>query len=182
MGKKILLHICCAPCAIFPIEELKKDQHDIKGFFYNPNIQPSKEFILRRESLIRYSKIEKIELLFGGYEVEEFFKKIINNLENRCFYCYKMRLGETAKVAKKIGMDAFSTTLLYSKRQKHELILDVGNEIARREGIEFLYKDFRNGWKYGIEKSKALELYRQNYCGCIFSEKERFYKNGTGIF
>lgn len=177
MAKKLLLHICCAPCLIFPLEELKKEEYEIKGFFYNPNIQPSKEYMLRRETLIKYSKVENLNVIFGEYKPENFFKSVLYDFENRCYYCYKMRLEQTAMIAKKIDAEFFTTTLLYSKRQKHELIIRLAEDIARKEKISFLYKDFRAGWKYGIEKSKSLGLYRQNYCGCIFSEKERFYKN-----
>lgn len=177
MDKKILLHICCAPCLIFPLEELKKEGYEIKGFFYNPNIQPSNEFMLRRDTLIKYSKEQNLSIDLGAYKPEDFLKKVLDDLEHRCYYCYKMRLEASAMMAKKIGAKIFTTTLLYSKRQKHDLIIKIADNIARKEKLSFLYKDFRVGWKYGIEKSKSLGLYRQNYCGCIFSEKERFYKD-----
>lgn len=181
MAKKLLLHICCAPCLIFPLEELKKEQFEIKGFFYNPNIQPSKEYMLRRDTLIKYSKMENINVIFEEYKPENFFKGVLQDLENRCYFCYKMRLEETAVKAKQIGAEFFTTTLLYSKRQKHDLIVKIAEDIAKKEKIPFLYKDFRMGWKYGIEKSKNLSLYRQNYCGCIFSEKERFYRHESEL-
>lgn len=177
MVRKLLLHICCAPCLIFPLENLKQEGYEIKGFFYNPNIQPSKEYILRKDTLIKYCKNENLDTIFGEYRPENFFKNVLNDLENRCYYCYKMRLEESAKMAKKVNAELFTTTLLYSKRQKHDLIIKIADDIAKKENLSFLYKDFRVGWKYGIEKSKSLGLYRQNYCGCIFSEKERFYKD-----
>lgn len=179
--KRILIHICCAPCSIYPLEVLHSTDTDIIGFFYNPNIHPSREYMLRRDTLISYSKKENLPVIIGDYKPEYFLEEVIGKLENRCFYCYKMRFEETAKKAKELGIKTFTTTLLYSKRQNHGLIKEIGLEIAEREGLNFYYHDFREGWKKGIEKSKELGLYRQNYCGCIFSEKERFYKNGSGL-
>ncbi len=182
MIKKLLLHICCAPCLIFPLEELRKEDYEIIAYFYNPNIHPTKEYILRRDALIKYSKLEKINIIFEDYKPENFFKNILQDLENRCYFCYKMRLEKAVIKAKQVGADFFTTTLLYSKRQKHDLILEIAKNIVKNEDVSFLYKDFRIGWRYGIEKSKEIGLYRQNYCGCIFSEKERFYRDEPELF
>ncbi|KPJ63656.1 MAG: hypothetical protein AMJ45_07115, partial [Syntrophobacter sp. DG_60] len=110
------------------------------------------------------------------YDLELFLRETIFREENRCRFCYHTRLEATAQVAKKGKFDAFTTTLLYSKFQDHELIIDIGKSLAKRYGVSFLYEDFRAGWKEGIEVSKELNMYRQQYCGCIYSEKERFCK------
>lgn len=176
--KSVLLHICCAPCSIYPIKVFKHDAYNITGYFYNPNIHPLKEFNLRKGSLKALASFENIEVLYDTYEIEKFFMHKDFFSEKRCYNCYFLRLEKTAKKAKELKKDFFTTTLLYSKRQKHDMIKMICEEIAKKEGIHFYYKDFRDGWKLGIEKSKELSLYRQNYCGCIFSEKERFYKDG----
>jgi predicted adenine nucleotide alpha hydrolase (AANH) superfamily ATPase len=175
--ERVLLHICCAPCTIYPLDTLKKMGFKIEGFFYNPNIHPSKEYMLRRDTLIKYAKMDNLEVYFGDYKPEFFFSMVTKNLEDRCRYCYQIRLEASVKKAKERGYKVFTTTLLYSKRQKHDLIKEIGESIAKKEDVEFFYYDFREGWKKGIEKSKEICLYRQNYCGCIFSEKERFYSD-----
>lgn len=108
--------------------------------------------------------------------MEDFIRNVAFRESERCRYCYHNRLQATALTAKKGKFDYFTTTLLYSKFQKHELVSSIGKSIGKSVGIPFLYKDFRTGWKQGIEESKILKLYRQAYCGCIYSEKERYYK------
>jgi predicted adenine nucleotide alpha hydrolase (AANH) superfamily ATPase len=109
-----------------------------------------------------------------GYPLEGFLRQIIFREEDRCRYCYRLRLVKTALIAKKGRFDAFTTTLLYSRFQKHDLIRSIGEEVAGEYDIPFFYRDFREGWLEGIQISKALGLYRQPYCGCIYSEKERY--------
>ena len=110
------------------------------------------------------------------YLLEEFLRNVAPSPEKRCQYCYTVRLEAAAREAKKEPFDAFSTTLLYSIYQKHDLIKEIGERVAGEVGIPFYYEDFRPGWRKGVEVSKALGLYRQQYCGCIYSEKERFTK------
>lgn len=112
------------------------------------------------------------------YDVEGFFRQVAFREHIRCRYCYSLRLESTARLAKKSHFDAFSTTLLYSKQQKHELIRSIAEEASRKFGIPFIYEDFRVGWRQGQDKAKALGIYRQQYCGCIYSEKERFHCRG----
>lgn len=171
----LFLHICCAPCLIYPLSSLKKEGWVIKGYFYNPNIHPLDEFNKRKDTLKYYSGLEKLDIIFDDYDIELYFDRYRKD-GDRCEGCYRVRLEKTAIKAKELGFHFFSTTLLYSIRQKHELIKRVGKEIEEIYNIKFYYRDFRIGWKEGIQKSKDIGLYRQNYCGCIFSHKERFYR------
>jgi len=172
---KILLHLCCAPCTIYPLKTLRDQQIEVQGYFYNPNIHPYLEYKKRRQTLQEYARISDLDIIFADqYDLEHFLEKTLPWGPERCRTCYRLRLESTAQEAKEKKRDAFSTTLLYSLYQKHDWIKEVGSELAERYQIPFLYQDFRPGWKEGIQKSKELGLYRQPYCGCIFSEKERF--------
>lgn len=174
--KKLLLHCCCGPCATYPISEIK-DQLDVTAFFYNHNIHPFKEFKKRLNTLETYLKDINIPLVaYREYELKEFLRDAVFNEEKRCTFCYKVRLKKSAEYAKENGFDAFSTTLLYSKYQNHELIINYGKQYAEEFGVEFYYSDFRVGWQEGIDESIARDMYRQPYCGCIYSEQERYDK------
>jgi predicted adenine nucleotide alpha hydrolase (AANH) superfamily ATPase len=171
---KILIHTCCANCLIYPYEVLKKNGFGVHSYFYN-HIHPFTEFKKRLDSLIVYSKMNNINLIVREeYDLIKFIQTVVYREENRCECCYYSRLEATAKLAAKSNFDSFTTTLLYSKHQKHEMIKEICANLSKKYGIEFYYYDFREGWKYGIEKSKDLGLYRQQYCGCIYSEKERY--------
>jgi epoxyqueuosine reductase len=172
---RILLHTCCAPCIVHPAAVLREEGFTIHAFFYNPHIQPYQEFQKRLDTLKSYAEIEQIPLIVrNDYDPETFFRQVAFRETSRCVYCYSLRLNAAASLAKKSRFDAFTTTLLYSKHQKHELIISMAEEASRRHGIPFYYKDFRIGWSKGREKAKALGIYRQQYCGCIYSEMERF--------
>ena len=174
---KVLLHICCAPCSIFPIRMLKDEGMEIMGFFFRHNIHPFTECMKREQTLKEYTdKIDLKVIYQKGYELEEFLQKLVFRESDRCRICYHERLSAACKIAKKGKFDAFTSTLLYSKFQNHDLICATGKAIGKKEGVKFLYSDFREGWKQGIEESKRLEMYRQQYCGCIYSEKERYFK------
>jgi len=174
---KLLLHICCAPCAIYPIETLISKGFDVMGFFYKHNIHPYTECIKREETLKKYAEHIHLNVIYQKtYDLEAFVRNVVYRENERCMYCYHDRLQSTAKLAKRGKFDCFSTTLLYSKFQKHDTIKSIGDSVAKSVGIPFYYEDFRIGWKIGIETSKALKLYRQQYCGCIYSEKERYVK------
>lgn len=171
---KLLLHTCCAPCSVYCIEELKKENIDITSFWYNPNIHPYKEYEARLETLKNYDEKIGIPLIIDDYYgLREFCKNVVDKLDNRCGYCYLCRLEKTAKYAKENGFDAFSTTLLISPYQDHELLKKTGDMLSKKYGIEFLYKDFRPGFRYGQNKARELGLYMQKYCGCVFSEENR---------
>jgi len=175
---KILLHICCANCAIYPVEQIKEKRNEVVGYFFNPNIHPYQEYLKRLEALKKYSEGVGLKVIYRDeYLLEEFLRNVSHRVKERCQYCYSVRLEATAHEAKKNAFDGFSTTLLQSTHQNHDLIKETGERIAREIGIPFYYEDFRQGWKKGVEVSKAMELYRQQYCGCIYSEKERFLKS-----
>ncbi len=174
---KILLHICCAPCAIYPLRILRDEGHDIQGLFYNPNIHPYSEYRRRLDTLVTYAEATEMNLIPADeYNMEEFLRNVVFREQERCRYCYYSRLKYTAHVARRGKFDRLTTTLLYSKFQDHELIKELGGSIGRELGVPFLPADFREGWKEGIEESKKLGMYRQQYCGCIYSEKERYYR------
>ncbi len=173
---KILLHICCAPCSIYPVKTLRNDGYNVMGFFYRHNIHPYAECLKRQESLEYYANIINLKVIYQeGYDLEGFIQNTVFRESNRCLYCYYDRLRSTALTAKHGKFDCFSSTLLYSKFQKHNMIESIGESIGKSVGIPFYYQDFRSGWKEGIKESKRLELYRQQYCGCIYSEKERYF-------
>ena len=147
------------------------------GFFYRHNIHPFQECIKRENTLKQYSQSVDLKVIYQlDYKLEKFLQSIVFREKERCRYCYYDRLKATALVAKKGKFQGFTTTLLYSKFQKHEHIKQTGEAIAKKYGLKFFYHDFREGWKFGIEESKRLEMYRQQYCGCIYSEKDRYYK------
>ena len=174
---KVLLHTCCAPCAIYPVKILRAEGLDVMGFFYRYNIHPYSECLKRQQTLQFYADQIDLRVIFQeGYDLEKFIQNVVYREKDRCNYCYHDRLKSTALLAKRGKFDYFSSTLLYSKYQKHEIIKSMGDSIGKSVGIPFLYEDFRTGWKEGIEASKSMKLYRQQYCGCVYSEKERFYK------
>jgi predicted adenine nucleotide alpha hydrolase (AANH) superfamily ATPase len=172
---KLLLHTCCAPCAIYPIETLRQEGAEVMGFFYRHNIHPYTECLKRQETLAAYVESIALKVIFQeGYDLEGFLQRAVFRESNRCAICYHDRLKTTAFIARKGKFDAFSSSLLYSKFQKHDMIREIGESVGKAAGIPFYYRDFRIGWKYGIETSKRLGMYRQPYCGCIYSEKERY--------
>lgn len=174
---RVLLHICCAPCAIYPIDILRDDGIELMGYFYRNNIHPFTECQRREETLKTFATSSRLKLIVqSGYDVKGFLQNIAFREANRCAICYHLRLTSTAHVAKKGKFDAFSTTLLYSKFQNHEKIRITGDAVAKAVGVPFAYHDFRLGWKEGVTRSKEMKMYRQPYCGCIYSEAERYAK------
>jgi predicted adenine nucleotide alpha hydrolase (AANH) superfamily ATPase len=180
---KILLHICCAPCAIYPLRVLREMGHEVRGFFYNPNIHPYLEYRKRIDTLKDFAAREDLDVVWEeDYRPEEFFRTITFREKDRCRHCYDLRLTRTVALARAGGFDGFTTTILYSRFQKHDLVREAGEALAKLAGTSFQYVDFRSGWKEGIEISKKYGLYRQPYCGCIYSERERYVKErASGI-
>ena len=170
---KLLLHTCCAPCSVYCIDALRKEGIEPTVYWFNPNIHPYMEYKARRDTLKEYTKSIKVEAIFEeDYGLREFCKNVIGDLENRCQqYCYPVRLEQTAKYAKEHGYDSFSTTLLISPYQNHEALKLVGEQMAKKYGVNFVYRDFRVGFREGQAKARELGLYMQKYCGCIFSEE-----------
>lgn len=172
---KLLLHTCCGPCLLYPIGELCTRGYDVTGYFYNPNIHPYKEFRRRLDSLADLAQSERFKLIIErDYDLDIYLKSVVHNEKQRCSICYDLRLQRTVKYAVDNGFDCFSTTLLYSRYQKHELIEDMGKALSQQYGISFIYSDFREGWQLGIDMAIEKDLYRQPYCGCIYSEQERY--------
>ena len=173
----LLLHVCCGPCAIYPVSVLNESGINITGYFYNPNIHPFKEFKRRIETLKIVANHFNFKVFYEtSYELIDFLRKVVFQENERCGICYNLRLSSTVSYAKDHGFDAFSTSLLYSKYQNHELLIDQCSRLADTFDIPFYYHDFRKGWQSGIDQSKSLDLYRQQYCGCIYSEQESFDK------
>jgi predicted adenine nucleotide alpha hydrolase (AANH) superfamily ATPase len=180
---KLLLHICCAPCEIYPLETLKAKGFEVSGFFYNPNIHPFLEYQNRRQAVEDYSQKVNLETIFPEYRPQEFFQAVNLKEQNpgRCAICWSLRLKETAKVAKKQGFTHFSSTLLVSPYQDQELLKKIGTDVSQEEEIEFYYEDFRPGFREAHNKAHQQGIYCQKYCGCIYSEIERYNKNNIQI-
>ena len=170
---KLLLHTCCAPCSVYCIDELRSENIEPTVYWFNPNIHPYMEYKARRDCLKEYTNSIKVNAIFEeNYGLDDFCKNVVNSLETRCQdYCYPVRLEQTAKYAKENGFDTISTTLLVSPYQKHDIIKDLGKVISKKYGVEFLYRDFRVGFREGQAKAREIGLYMQKYCGCIFSEE-----------
>jgi len=172
---KLLLHVCCAPCSTYTVTKLREQDIDVTGYFYNPNIHPYREFKKRLDTLKEFAETIELPLLTeDDYGLTEYLRKVVFHEKQRCSICYAMRLEKTAELAAETGADAFSSTLLYSRYQKHENIIATGKKMADKYGVAFYYEDFRQGWQEGIDRAIDMELYRQPYCGCIYSEQERY--------
>lgn len=166
---KILMHICCAPCATFPVEELQKEGITVDGLFYNPNIHPYEEFKRREEQVRKLGDIYKMKIHFMPDYKQEIWENIKGNDKNRCSMCYNMRLQRLFKFAAMEKYDAVTSSLLISPYQNHEEIKDLCDKYSDKFGVDFLYRDFRPGYRKGQEKAKEHGFYRQRYCGCMLS-------------
>ena len=150
------------------------------GYFYRHNIHPFQECLRREEALKTYAQQIELRVIYQEeYELEGFIRNMVFRESQRCRLCYHERLTAAARIAKQGRFDFFTSTLLYSKLQQHDLIQTVGKAVGNAVGVPFYYNDFRQGWKEGVAESKRLNMYRQQYCGCIYSEKERFFPQPT---
>ncbi|WP_407400773.1 epoxyqueuosine reductase QueH [Anaerovibrio sp.] len=176
----LLLHMCCGPCSCYPVKKLREDGIEPTGYFFNPNIHPYREWEMRLNAAKDFARKVDMEIIIDeNYMLRDFLKKALaaESVENgRCRMCYTWRLEQAAKFAAENGFEAFTSTLFYSIYQQHELMKETAQHFADIYGVKFYYEDFRHGWQEGIDISKELELYRQPYCGCIFSEEERYSK------
>ena len=174
---KTLLHICCAPCANQCIEVLRGDKLEVAGFWFNPNIHPFTEYRARRNCLREYAAAIDLPLIEqDDYGLRPFVRAVAENIDGRCNVCYEIRLFEAARQAKEGGFDSFTSSLFISPYQNHELMRETAERAASQYGVEFLYRDFRPYFKAGQEKARELNMYIQKYCGCVFSEQERYLK------
>ena len=175
---KLLMHTCCAPCSVYCIETLEKEGIVPDLYWYNPNIHPYTEYRARRDDLKEYAKNLNLNAIFEeDYGLDEFCKEAVKDLKGRCInYCYPVRLKKTCEYAIEHGYDAVTTTLLYSIYQNHEFIKNYMEKLCKEYGLEFVYRDFRVGFWEGHQKAHDLGIYMQKYCGCIFSEEDRYSK------
>lgn len=180
---KLLLHSCCAPCSSYVLEYLS-EFFEITVFYYNPNIFPENEYtkrILEQQQLIRDMKFKHpVTFLAGDYDRERFFemakgKELLKEGGERCFLCYELRLLETARIAREAEFDYFTTTLSISPLKNAEKLNEIGDRVGEKYGVKYLHSDFKkkNGYKRSIELSNEYGLYRQDYCGCEFSYRDR---------
>lgn len=183
----VLLHVCCGPCSIVPVQRLREQGLTVTAFFMNPNIHPLTEYLRRREGMLQVADKLKLPVLWDdqSWDIAKWLENIAGTRDQapqRCAWCYSTRLAATCQAALKNKFDAFSTSLLYSRYQAHADIQAQGQILAQKNNILFLYQDFRSGWQEGIDISKKWSIYRQPYCGCIYSEAERYMKSLRKFF
>ncbi len=175
----LLLHICCAGCLCAPLEELRGEGIHVHGYFYNPNIHPFLEFRKRLKAVHIFQESDPIEIDYcEEYGLRQYLSTVNYEGDKRCEDCYTLRIKSTALHAKEKGFDSFCSTLLFSKQQDHNRIKEISEQISEQVGIPFTYKDYRHLCDCSHQIAKKKMLYRQSYCGCIFSEYER-YKDTT---
>ncbi len=183
-GKCILLHICCGPCGTYTIKRLREQGFEVRGFWYNPNVQPFTEHERRRECVRVYAEDIDLPMLWAeGYDMPAYFRAVAGHeaLGERCAICYRLRLERTARMAREQGFDAFTTTLLISPYQQQALIRDIGEELAREQGVAFYFENFRQGWGERGHMAREHEMYQQRYCGCVYSEWEAGDRNAPTL-
>ncbi len=175
--KEILLHICCAPCSVTCIERLREEGYAPIGLWYNPNIHLYTEYQVRRDTLIDYAKTVELPLLVQDeYGLDRFTQAVSGQIEKRCAFCYAIRMEETARIAAARGIAAFTTTLTVSPYQNHALINEIAAKAAKRYGVAFIPYDFSPRFREGQNRAREAGLYLQKYCGCVYSEQERYAK------
>ena len=195
MSNKLLVHTCCCHCAAYTLLSFREQGYDVSALWYNPNVYPFQEHEARRQALISLTERFSVPLIMeNGYDMPEFLQRVAGHEETlqgsatpagtcaphpRCAYCFEMRLSKTADVAIAGGFNTFTTSLLISPWQKHELIKETGERIAGEKGIPFIYADLRKHYSDSRCITKPLGLYRQQYCGCIYSEWERYREKRT---
>lgn len=179
MGK-MLLHCCCGPCAMYPLDLLISEGRDLDCFWYNPNIQPQFEFDRRHLNLAKACEHYGVKLISEGDKCMEDYwrsKEYLNEFASRCEMCYDIRMEQVAKFCSDNGYDSFTTTLLVSPYQQHDRIAEISDEKASKYGVKFDYIDFRPGFRQGQDMAREIGLYRQKYCGCIFSLEESKFRD-----
>jgi epoxyqueuosine reductase len=172
---KLLLHTCCAPCSVMSVRALRDEGIEPAAYWYNPNIHPFAEYRARRDALREYLKAISLELMEeDAYGLRPFVRAVAGDIDGRCVWCYDVRMDVAARYAAGHGFTHFSTTLFYSPYQKHELLKETAERAAQKHGVALLYRDFRPYFREGQRQARALGLYMQKYCGCVFSEEERY--------
>lgn len=175
----LLLHICCACCLCAPLNELRKEGFRVTGLFYNPNIHPFLEFRRRLKALRVFQESDPIPVIYyEEYGIREYLKNVDYVGDDRCADCYALRLKFIADYAKKNGFDAFTSTMLFSVYQNHEQLKMISENLSREHAVDFVYRDYRHLSECSHDIARKKMIYRQGYCGCVFSEYER-YKDTT---
>jgi len=173
--KSVLVHCCCAHCAAYTVNYWQQQGYQVSTFWYNPNIHPYSEHQNRLEAMESLSHEMNLPLLATeGYDMIEYFRRVVGHESERCQHCFRLRLSRTAEVARQKGFNAFTTTLLISPHQQHDLLRETGNKLAEETDIAFLYADLRKHYSDSRHLTKPLNLHRQQYCGCVYSEWERY--------
>jgi len=173
---RILLHTCCAPCMTYPVKVLSERGYQVVPYFYNPNIHPFVEYRKRYMAVLDYCIEKGMDLQAGPYEMEQFLLEVSSRVDTRCERCFHIRLSRAARQASALGIGEFTSTLLVSPYQDQELIRAAGESAAIEHGVLFLFEDMREGYQETVSQSRELDIYRQSYCGCVYSEKERYQK------
>ncbi|QCC84736.1 epoxyqueuosine reductase QueH [Desulfovibrio desulfuricans] len=177
----LLLHVCCGPCAVMPITRLLDEGFSVTAWFMNPNIQPLAEYLRRREAAAQCAERLGVPIIFADetWNITAWLRAVAGRDEPpaRCAYCCESRMEAAFAFARQKGFAWVSSSLLYSRYQPHEVIKSAGERLAAQpDAPGFAYRDFRTDWQEGIDRSKAMQLYRQPYCGCVYSEAERYHK------
>lgn len=180
-ANSLLLHVCCGPCAVMPITRLLDEGFAVTAWFMNPNIQPLAEYLRRREAAGQCAEQLGVPIIYADetWDIVNWLRAVAgrDTPPARCAYCCESRMQAAFAFARQQGFAWVSSSLLYSRYQPHEVIKAAGEQLAAQEGAPgFAYRDFREDWQEGIDRSKAMELYRQPYCGCVYSEAERYQK------
>lgn len=171
----LLLHCCCGPCTVGSLPLLYAAGYKPFGWYWNPNIHPYQEHKARRLSFVQLMEERKIPYEASkDYPLEKWLAAVADNPAGRCHYCYQSRIEAAAQKAIELNLPAFTTTLLISPYQNHELLRHYGEEAAAKYGVSFVYIDFRERFRDGQNEAREMGLYMQKYCGCIYSEKERY--------
>ena len=175
----MLLHACCGPCAMYPVDLLLSEDVDLDLYWFNPNIHPEFEWNRRLENLAKAADHYHVDLIREGVCEEDYWRSgvYLEAYDSRCIMCYDRRLDATARYASTHGYDCFGTTLLVSPYQQHDRIAEIGRAKASKYGIEFAYRDYRPGFRQGQNMARDIGLYRQKYCGCCFSLEESEFRD-----
>jgi predicted adenine nucleotide alpha hydrolase (AANH) superfamily ATPase len=180
VNDRLLLHVCCAPCLSAVQPHFEGEGWLLTGYFRNPNIHPWKEWERRRSALRDFVPAAGLEMIWDeGYPLEDNLSMLLGS-SPRCSACYEDRLGAAARKAAATGIGNFSSTLVLSPYQDHGLLRDIGGKVAEDNGVEFVYADLRRLYPESVRLSRSLGLYRQQYCGCVFSERDRFAAVSAG--
>ena len=173
--KSVLVHSCCVHCAAYTAQYWREQGYEVTFLWYNPNIHPYMEHQWRLEAMQSLAQEMNLPLIITeGYDMVDYFRQVVGHEAQRCQYCFRLRLSKTAETARQMGFSAFTTTLLISPHQQHDLICEIGNQLAEEKGVPFLYVDLRKHYSDSRRMTKPLNFYRQQYCGCVYSEWERY--------